>query len=787
MLKRIDISGFKSFAKKGSLYFGSRVVGVVGPNGSGKSNVAESFRFVLGEQSMKALRSGKGEDLIWNGSAAVLKANKASVTLVFDNTSRIFAMDVPEITLERAVYRDGQNEYYLNGKQVRLKDITELLASISIGASKHHIISQGQADRMLNASAAERREMLLDSLGLTAVDLKKSEAERNLNKTTAHMKEIEAARRESRPRLHFLEKQVEKFAKAKKVREELLEKSVAYIRAESASIESEGRKLVVESGEPRKTLATLTAKRDELRQRVHAQKDVEHEESLHEAKLSAELDVRRIEDELSAVVRERAKVSARIEIALEPVEPKPVHVQESARVNASANPSLSVPTQALEALKTAENAVSTSVRVSGDYSRAFRELQAALVAFWAAVPKDSHTNTPPSQQHEQHQQSAADNSVYIATLRTQDAELQAKEKTLAQNLADARVKLAEAQASIANLKVASVEGEREILELSASIAELTSRVREFDFAAQNLQNRKDVVKRLQEECEALLGNVFRLAMVKGSVEATGAQGQTLRVREGLALGDAAVSLDQIQRLKIRVEELGGGDEEVEREYADAKQRDDFLQKELSDITTSHDSLITLIAQLESEMNATFTNGLEAINVAFEEFFRSLFGGGEAKLVETSEPRGRLKTASLSDSGLKTKAKAQIEHEVDDEEKTKPGIDIQVHLPKKKVASLAILSGGERALTSIALICALSQVNPPPFIILDETDAALDEANSSRFANMVQTLSHKSQCIVITHNRATMAAAGELYGITMGSDGVSKLLSVKLEEAERVAK
>jgi chromosome segregation protein len=99
----------------------------------------------------------------------------------------------------------------------------------------------------------------------------------------------------------------------------------------------------------------------------------------------------------------------------------------------------------------------------------------------------------------------------------------------------------------------------------------------------------------------------------------------------------------------------------------------------------------------------------------------------------------------------------------------------------------MLSGGERALTSIALIFAMSSVNPPPFLILDETDAALDESNSRRYGDMVESLAKKSQLVIITHNRETMGRAGILYGVTMGGDGVSKVLSVKLEEAVRVAK
>ena len=129
----------------------------------------------------------------------------------------------------------------------------------------------------------------------------------------------------------------------------------------------------------------------------------------------------------------------------------------------------------------------------------------------------------------------------------------------------------------------------------------------------------------------------------------------------------------------------------------------------------------------------------------------------------------------------------MEDVVPEEEELYAGLSISVSLPRKKVKGLEILSGGERALTSIALIFSMSQVNPPPFLILDETDAALDEANSRRYADMIRELGQKSQLIVITHNRATMAAAGELYGVTMSNDGVSKLLSVKFEEATKVAK
>lgn len=239
---------------------------------------------------------------------------------------------------------------------------------------------------------------------------------------------------------------------------------------------------------------------------------------------------------------------------------------------------------------------------------------------------------------------------------------------------------------------------------------------------------------------------------------------------------------QIERLKIRVEEAGGTGEDVKKEYDEAVAREEFLARELEDLAKSSAGLRDLIANLDEELTRTFTEGLAKVNASFGEFFSLMFGGGGAKLV-------------LEDLAPVTRDDDELELDEEDadraisavQKRQKPGIDISVNLPKKRVQSLMQLSGGERALTSIALIFAMSQVNPPPFLILDETDAALDEANSRRYGDMIDNLAKKSQLILISHNRETMSRASILYGVTMGSDGVSKLLSIKFDEAVRVAK
>ena len=238
---------------------------------------------------------------------------------------------------------------------------------------------------------------------------------------------------------------------------------------------------------------------------------------------------------------------------------------------------------------------------------------------------------------------------------------------------------------------------------------------------------------------------------------------------------------EIQKLKIRLEDSGaGGSAEVVKEYREASERDEFLRREVEDLEKSAGSLKELIKELENRLSTEFAFGLNRINEEFKNFFKEMFGGGEAKLVLIKEKKIEEIAPTLEEVGAPT----LFLRETDVGEE---GLDISVNLPRKKIKGLAMLSGGERALASIALIFAISQVNPPPFIILDETDAALDEANSKKYGDMVEKLSKHSQLILITHNRETMSRAGTIYGVTMTSNGASKLLSIAFEEATQIAK
>ncbi|MBX4216024.1 AAA family ATPase, partial [Candidatus Parcubacteria bacterium] len=310
MLKRLELSGFKSFAKKTVFELDHPVTAIVGPNGSGKSNIAEAVRFVLGEQSMKSLRGKSGTDLIFKGGKSAGALGRASVSIVFDNRKRIFQkrdsvgdinVDFDEIIVSREVYGDGENHYLVNGSQVRLKDILELLAPLNIGSSGHHIISQGEADKILNASIRERKEMVEDALGLRVYQYKIAESERKLDKTNANVKEAEALRRELAPHITFLKKQVEKIEKAKEMREELRALYLTYFARESAYLAEEGKKISHD-----------VAARKELAELEHKLVSLKRDLSLSPKDEASNEERRSMEEELALVRNKKDELGRRL-------------------------------------------------------------------------------------------------------------------------------------------------------------------------------------------------------------------------------------------------------------------------------------------------------------------------------------------------------------------------------------------------------------------------------------------------------------------------------------------
>ena len=730
-LKSIELAGFKSFAKKTQLEFTSSITSIVGPNGSGKSNIAESFRFVLGEQSMKSMRGKRGEDMIWNGSQAVPRAGRASVKLVFDNTDRALNLDFDEVAIERVVHRDGGNDYLLNGSSVRLRDVSELLAQANIGASGHHIISQGEADRILTASPAERREVLEDALGLTAYLYKREEAKKKLEKTAENIREVEGLRRELAPHLRFLQSQMRKIEEAQKLRDDVQEKYLEYLKRESVYLDISKSLLKEDREQPEGEHQALEQKIMQLRSDL----GVKHHDAKTDELMHLEEEGRTTLGRRSTVQRELGRIEG--ELA--------AHERLSHAVVSS------VPANQVQ-----EFIAKIESELEGILSLDLESARTRLRALGTMAKEFLQRVT--------HREATAEHTPQ--ELSQKKKELEAELEHLQQKETDVATGVQALRQKIEGEKDASREAERELFAAMARRSELQTKLSQFRAQEETLERDSTSFKNELGEAAALVGRAI-------------ASYEEYEVREAGEVVSRAEMADEprelqlerrrkIERIKIRLEEAGlGSGAEVIKEHQETTERDQFLARELSDLDASAQSLHTLIDELTKTLEVRFTEGLHKINTEFDGFFKLMFGGGTASLVVVEEKkRGRAE---------------------DNDAPVEEGIDIAISLPHKRLKGLHMLSGGERALTSIALIFAMSQVNPPPFLILDETDAALDEANSRRYGDMIETLAKQSQLIVITHNRETMSRAGVLYGITMGGDGISKLLSIKFEDALAVAK
>ncbi len=744
-LKSLEINGFKSFGKKSELTFKTAITAIVGPNGSGKSNVAEAFRFVLGEQSLKSMRGKRGEDMIFNGSTDAGRANRAGVKLVFDNSKKLLNVDFDEVILERVVFRDGANEYYINGSKVRLKDIIELLAQAHIGSSGHHIISQGEADRILHSNPKERREMIEDALGIKVYQYKKEESERKLEKTEENIKQVESLRREIAPHLKFLKRQVEKLEKAREIKDELTRLGKEYFKREETYIHK--IKLAVGDAKkaPERELAELDAKLLEARRMVEAglkDKEVSPEILTIETRLS---EARNSKD---ALMRDAGRLEGELSYLAKAIEREEKTLQEAG--------SKLVPLWEVETLvNDSKIAIEEAERAPSVESlrEAFKKVREMFAKF---VSK--------------HKQSAS--TGVIDTLKSEMRELEGKKRAFDSDLAETKKKEHELIAlyetkrrEFEKAKDETREAETEIFKVIARQNEVRSHLDKIKAEERQALYDEETLKTDMKEVSALAGfevlhfNDISITDEDGRQEERGAQHDRKK---------------HLERLKIRLEEMGvGGGDDVMKEHKETEERDIFLARELVDLEQASVDLKVLIKELEERLNQEFREGVAKINASFGSYFSSMFGGGHASLKVIKEE--------------KKARRGEEDMEMEEEKDVQEGIDIEVSLPHKKIKGLMMLSGGERALTSIALLFAISQVNPPPFVILDETDAALDEANSRKYGDMIENLSKHSQLIVITHNRETMSRAGVLYGVTMGKDSLSKLLSISFAEAEVVAK
>ncbi len=840
-LTSLEISGFKSFAKRTVLTFEPGVTAVVGPNGSGKSNIADAIRWVLGAQSKKAVRGRVATDVIFSGTSSKAAMGLAEVSLTFDNTDRKLPYEFDEVVVTRRLYRSGDSEYLVGGTPVRLGDLQHALAVAGIGAENYTVISQGMVDRTLSQSPYERRSLFEEAAGVRQFYLKRDEARRKLRETATNLARVEDILKELEPRLKTLRRQAHALAQAEETKEKLQQAYLALYghrhrerHAEwtdlTAKRDDANRELMAVARELETGAAELTelrqrqqgmklnellAERDTLRNRRDA-----WQQQLHQALTDRE--VATVQKAALESTREQLETLRAELVAQTPSEAPPSDPASGQRLGSLQKKLTQIDqeyTALKESLKSPVPAASWDdfardlEAVVGELDRAITaeasyarlgQLMGRLRKLSQSVGAKSGESTLDHQAlertsdllverdriqqelqqlmaaaaaqaevHRLHQENDTRRQQEIVALEKRLAGLKDELKTLEKRLATETKTIDETSASLRN-------HQREYAKLEAAITAEQQQGLGDVGALEKLEQAVQEKRRTQEAYRQEL-NLLNVDLAKCETrldalvaEAKTKLGGSFPPAAGARLPDRPADLEShISTLERRLFELGAIDQAVTEEHQEVGQRFAFLSTQADDLRRAKDDLERVITQLERKSQTLFRESFTAINQEFGTFFARLFDGGKASL-KLIEERGN--EPGDSESGLAeagSDAPAQF------------GIDIAATPPGKRLTSLAMLSGGERALTSVALLFAILKVNPSPFVMLDEVDAALDEANTARFAELLATLQEQTQFLVVTHNRDTMKAARMLYGVTMDETGISTLLSIKLPEAEKI--
>lgn len=366
-----------------------------------------------------------------------------------------------------------------------------------------------------------------------------------------------------------------------------------------------------------------------------------------------------------------------------------------------------------------------------------------------------------------------------ARKRSQLAEVERQVAASAERLRQAGEALAEKRRLWADLAGVAQPGEEELAQLEAREKELRREMevalsRRRDAEISLLEGQNDV-KLKREEMEALresmeaeglmpteTGDVVPVSRPPSHGLPDWLTGEPAPFEEpdnrlppirGGSDVDPVALKEQISHLRARIRSLGPVDAQAPADYAESRQRYEFLSGQVADLRQAETMLQDAIGELEEKIKDRFAGAFQKVDEEFQRYFATFFGGGTARLVQ-KEPR---------------------------EEGNEPGIEVMAQPPGKRVASLSMLSGGERALTAVSLLFALLQTRPSPFCVLDEVDAMLDEANVGRFAEAVKKLADATQFIIITHNRRTIEMADHIYGVAMSKDMTSSILSLRLSD------
>lgn len=924
VLKAVELFGFKSFADKCRIEFTDGISALLGPNGCGKSNVVDAVKWVLGEQSTKSLRAEKMEDVIFNGTETRKALNVAEVTLLLSNEESILPLEMPEISIKRRLYRNGESVYLINNTPAKLKEIRELFFDTGIGKTAYSVMEQGKIDQVLSNKPEERRTVFEEAAGITKYKIRGAEAERKLERTEENMMQVENILKEVRRSYETLKVQAEKTVSYRSFQDQIfnLELELALLRMKDF-LESQNKKnellkdkkterngyrekineinnslevsldmvnsmetklvenqkklygLDLEKNnkenqiqlfferekETQKQIESSSARKRTILEKLESLKKqiVEKEILLEELTGQIEENRKNINDFTENInfseqrIRENEEKIGNNESAIQESEKKRDTLQHDLRfitddIVTQLDSKLKETgysyrerkqiEEALEyGLQALKIAVEGKINLLGDvenaknlgksnledlmkqsreaFTEARKQIEALIMNFTrykAAVPsfldeflspqgiitkkraideelekvggkigmkrrensKLSAENRELARQIEESRKTLEElrmNGVRMHTQHTNIAEtlsgLGEEEKSRKHELNSIQIEIDDRKSILSRIgeqvKVIREEKkglEKDEVDLKKELADLEKNISKNN---KDLLDKEKKMKEFMRKADEVQKQVEKYQMELASIE-TEIRNLYENFEEKYSR-DLSDYEEKIYEIKTPKEEIRSALREAKEglrglgqinlmapeEFEEVKERYEFLTGQLKDLEKAREDLKKITKQILEESEELFIQTYEKIKKNFHSMFRRLFGGGRAEL-------------SLNDA----------------DQVLESGIEIYAQPPGKKLENIALLSGGERSLTAVALLFAMYMVRPSPFCILDEIDAALDEHNVGRFINLLDEFSRTSQFIIITHNKKTVAGADALLGITMEESGVSKVVSIKFD-------
>ena len=791
--KKIQLNGFKSFADKTNFLIENGLTGIVGPNGCGKSNIVESLRWVMGETSAKSMRGSGMEDVIFSGTSNKASKNIAEVSVTVTNEKNegpIQYRELDEVNVRRKIEKDKGSKFYINDKEVRARDAQMFFADLSTGAHSPSMISQGRIGAIVTAKPADRRAILEEAAGISGLHVRRHEAELRLNAAENNLKRADELRRQQERQLVNLQKQAEEAARYKNMSEEIkkIEAGLYYLKL--LEIDKEIKIENEINVEAETEVTDFNNKIADLENLIKT--ETEKVTPLREKNIENLSKIQRLNLELQSLDEENTRIQDEIENIKKTLQTfeEDIGREKGIVIDANSNEKR-LKEEKNELIEIDSKYYDTEKQSDNDLNTSKDKLQSEIEKVKELI----------NSQKNQEAISALDNCKLLieAYAGSYSKNENIKKESVKRN---ERIKVIDTE--IESWKNLLLNSEKMVSQLTERRSKLNDQLSKLDNQPKLQAEKKGQITeglRISEEEKKENEEIINSTDEKIEnlrLQLNEIQEQSIQIRERKASSSATVEglkkrkNDLIDRINS---ELNLSEENIlensnlfgVEELPDAVNQEDLLDKkkqereklgsvnlkadeetnkyetEIKKMESDRVDLVTAIVKLKESINELNQKGRERLIEAFDkvdrkfnEVYTKLFNGGSAKL-----------------------------ELVDADDPLEAGLEMLVSPPGKRLQSITLLSGGEQALTALSLIFAVFLTNPSPICVLDEVDAPLDDANVTRFCNLLDELTKitDTKFIIVTHHALTMSKMNRLYGVTMPEKGISQLVAVDLQKAE----